>query len=577
MKRLAIALLVAVCVGSFELAIVGSLVRNYFPYEIARMNVRLDVSDANSSRVVQEIDVDFGSGAPSQVMIFHQARRFVEPLGTLLFLYEDVRVSSADGGEVPFEAFGRGSLWTIALGDPQGWASGIRRYRVEFTIHGVAEGGVEGPWDTLSWEVLPARGNAPIRQFEVQIVADRDPVDATCFQGGRVCRGDLLTFNGRVAIAIRDLSRGEAVSLVVRWPTGTIKAPPHYYSSMAFEPDPFRAEPWMVVWGLWWLVPAAFLYRRVRRANGDVRYAGALPGEIPADAASCLVEPASRTAAAVRSEPPQYVLPSDLPFVQTRGGDRTAVAAMVLSLLTRGFLRLERGPAGDDEVSRTAAPLDGLEDFEVHFLREGFAVSRSLRVAVVPRSLVESTTALLRTRAENAQFFRVRTPLQRKWLRAAVLGCMVLVVGLTAALANAAYLLLAWAMPFVSLVMVACAAQAESPGRSAFGTALFEQSEGFQLYLTTLDAQEWPRAEERDLFLRYLPYAVVLGCAHQWVGAGRAAVTASVADTDDSDARESAVDEINRIARYAELLGVGERRCSSRVSNEWVKHEYEAS
>lgn len=84
--------------------------------------------------------------------------------------------------------------------------------------------------------------------------------------------------------------------------------------------------------------------------------------------------------------------------------------------------------------------------------------------------------------------------------------------------------LLVWLMPFASLVFVCAIALLLRPGRSAFGTALFEQSKSFELYLTTVEARQLRWELQNDVFSRYLPYAVVYGCTARWLEVGRQAM-----------------------------------------------------
>ena len=52
--------------------------------------------------------------------------------------------------------------------------------------------------------------------------------------------------------------------------------------------------------------------------------------------------------------------------------------------------------------------------------------------------------------------------------------------------------------------------------RSARGRALYEQSRGFELYLSTAKAHQLRFEEGEDIFSRYLPYAIVYGVAERW-------------------------------------------------------------
>src|SRR5207244_6962710 len=58
---------------------------------------------------------------------------------------------------------------------------------------------------------------------------------------------------------------------------------------------------------------------------------------------------------------------------------------------------------------------------------------------------------------------------------------------------------------------------AAMPRRTAQGRELFRRSLGFREFMvTTSDEQEQKLKEEAGIFDKYLPYAIVFGCAKQW-------------------------------------------------------------
>ena len=52
--------------------------------------------------------------------------------------------------------------------------------------------------------------------------------------------------------------------------------------------------------------------------------------------------------------------------------------------------------------------------------------------------------------------------------------------------------------------------------RTAAGSAVLAQAKGFELYLTTAEADQIRFEEGIDVFSRYLPYAIVFGVAERW-------------------------------------------------------------
>ena len=55
-----------------------------------------------------------------------------------------------------------------------------------------------------------------------------------------------------------------------------------------------------------------------------------------------------------------------------------------------------------------------------------------------------------------------------------------------------------------------------APARTAEGSAVLAQTQGFSLYLETAEANQLRFEEGEDLFSRYLPYAVAFGLTERW-------------------------------------------------------------
>jgi uncharacterized membrane protein YgcG len=72
------------------------------------------------------------------------------------------------------------------------------------------------------------------------------------------------------------------------------------------------------------------------------------------------------------------------------------------------------------------------------------------------------------------------------------------------------------ALPFVICGVLMLALNNRFPSRTADGSAVLAQAKGFELYLTTAEADQIKFEEGVDIFSRYLPYAIVFGVAERW-------------------------------------------------------------
>ena len=61
-----------------------------------------------------------------------------------------------------------------------------------------------------------------------------------------------------------------------------------------------------------------------------------------------------------------------------------------------------------------------------------------------------------------------------------------------------------------------CIRPRPSASRTAYGTAIYEQTEGFRQYIATAEAHQLDFEADRDIYTRYLPWAVLFGLTDRW-------------------------------------------------------------
>jgi hypothetical protein len=107
---------------------------------------------------------------------------------------------------------------------------------------------------------------------------------------------------------------------------------------------------------------------------------------------------------------------------------------------------------------------------------------------------------------------------RRWWVRA---GLLVSAAGLlgTVLLARFTTFGLTGVALVLSGLLLAVLARA-MPSRTAKGSALLAQAQGFRLYLATAEAEQLRFEDGEDVFSRYLPYAIAFGLADRWARVG---------------------------------------------------------
>lgn len=298
-----------------------------------------------------------------------------------------------------------------------------------------------------------------------------------------------------------------------------------------------------------------------RRRRRDEVFIGLTPGELPAlgQQVSRARVPRGRSewsgTVAVRFTPPDGVTPGLMGTVIDGSADVVDVSSTLVDLAVRGYLRLHAEPR-DPSITEPPPPPPGTakaagspasgHDWRMTRVRPEPAgtllpFERQLLEAVF-KDGDETTIARLKAQGFDLTMREAQVGLYREVVdrgyytahprdRNRRLGCLgvpvlllglILGVGALAALGDyritrfQGLLLLGLAGGLViSAVILLAGGRGRTP-RTAEGSAVRIQALGFREYLTKAEASQIRFEEARDLFSRYLPYAMVFGVADRW-------------------------------------------------------------
>lgn len=296
-----------------------------------------------------------------------------------------------------------------------------------------------------------------------------------------------------------------------------------------------------------------------RRRRRDEVFVGITPGELPA-----LGQQVGRArvgggrsewsgTVAVRFTPPDRMTPGLMGTVIDGSADVVDVSATLVDLAVRGYLHLHAEPydpstppppsRGPKRAAPPATPKhewrltrirpepDGaLLPFERSLLEKVFADGDEVTIGELKRrgfdlTMREAQVGLYREVVDRGYYTKHPRDRNRR------LGCLgvplfvlgvVLVLGALAAVGDYRIErfpgLLATALGaglVVSALILFWGGRGRTP-RTAEGSAVRIQALGFKEYLTKAEANQIRFEEARDLFSRYLPYAMVFGVTERW-------------------------------------------------------------
>ncbi|MFT4217923.1 MAG: DUF2207 domain-containing protein [Micropruina sp.] len=431
-------------------------------------------------------------------------------------------VTSPSGASADVQTKTEDGNLLIRVGDENKTYSGTQKYVVNYTIRGLiaprqAQSGLdEVNWNAIgSWEV-------PIRDIAVTVTGPVDVTRSACFAGSGLKRPcDNATQSGTSATFTQSsLPEGNPLQVVAGFPAGTfVGAEAHiekrYWIGNMF---PLTAITGGVTAVLTVLGLVALL-TRTRRGSRDEVYLGLTPGVMPAAGQQVAVgRGAAKAPVAVAFTPPRGARPGEIGVLVDSTADNVDITATIIDLAVRGHLRIDQ----QKKKEWTFVRLDGrdqLTGYESYLIKKLFHKGSTVTTKELKdqsyAGILEGTRERLYKRVtDELRWFRRNPTLVRGIAIVGGLGLIGLGAVVGFLLGFVGFGLVGLAGVICGLVMLALSNRFGS--RTATGSAVLAQAKGFELYLTTAEADQIKFEEGIDVFSRYLPYAIVFGVAERW-------------------------------------------------------------
>ena len=266
-----------------------------------------------------------------------------------------------------------------------------------------------------------------------------------------------------------------------------------------------------------------------RRRRRDHTWVSVTPGERPVRDRSgsdgSRVRPvgaAGDDTVTVRFTPPDKMTPGMAGTIIDGRADGRDVAATVVDLAVRGYLRFHvRTLAGDTGARRTVwritrqrTRIGGLERHE-RSIMEAFRARKSPSSPDdLPQGMLANARTALRLDAVEHGWFREHLkPTTRGF---ALIVALIALIPVTEALTVGSAWGLAAAVGLVGSALLLAAFPSPPASRTPAGRATQMQALGFQRYLATAEAGQIRLEEAHDVFSRFLPWAIAFGVTDRW-------------------------------------------------------------
>ncbi len=501
MKRLACALLLWLAAGA---ATADERVLDF------RSNIAIGADGALSVTETIEVQAE-GSG------IRHGIYRdfptdYAGRFGQRVHVGFEVVSVSLDGGPVQWITQRLSNGVRVRIGDPRAL---LRHGRHEYSItyRATRELGFFTGRDELYWNVTGNGWAFPIdhvsADVSLPVTVPASELSAVAYTGGDGARGrdykSALSAGGASFESTRGFARHEGMSIVLGFPKGIVREPGAWQRIMWWLSDNRGAA----LGAAGALLLFAFLFWRWRLVGRDPSAGPKFP----------------------RYDPPPGLGPAGVRFVDRMGYDDKCLAAALLGLGARGYLKI-RDQGGDYEIERAGKEVDWLPgERELASMLLGPAPSITLERKHDPA--VQAARDAFRA---NLEFAFNKKLFSRNY------GSLALGVALAFASFAAMIALDTPGQALLSLAVVMVIELALFrhllPAYSVAGRRIQDHIEGLRYYLGVAEKDELARlkAPQRtpEEFAKFLPYALALGVERTWAdrfaaALGTAAVSAAVA------------------------------------------------
>ncbi|MDR2620940.1 MAG: DUF2207 domain-containing protein [Propionibacteriaceae bacterium] len=507
----------------------------------SRYDIEVSLNADGGADVTMYVDLDFTrSRGRGPVFTFITEMSVPDSNKYRNITYSNFSVSSPTGANTSVHYEYGDAVVTYQIGNENTFYRDVQSYVVRYTVYGlISPDNAQSGLDEFNWNAIGNQGDMTIKNPSVTIT--NSPVDverAACYYGADYRTACQSSSSGRSAtVSATELNPGEGLQIVAGYPAGTFQYTPSYgeYWSLAqvLTPTPLHTAGAGVL-----LLAGTSLFGLAKRKLGsDQVFLGQTPGNIPPDAHAVPTGPGAYDIVPVQFTPPRGVRVGEASVLQHGGSvaglstvagvgsaagfDMKAVSATLVDLAVRGYYVITSNGDKDWSLTRTDKPFNGYpyeKELMDVFRQDARGVTKSLKAELERPKSYEKIQHV----GQQLNYHVVKN---RHWFRGypgatkalfTVFGIGLLILGVFAVSQVRAAGAGLWGAALALIGLVGVVMSFKVSNRSALGSAVNAQVEGFKEYLTTAEADQIKWEEGQDIFSEYLPWAIIFDCVERW-------------------------------------------------------------
>jgi uncharacterized membrane protein YgcG len=479
-------------------------------FTIRRFHSDIAVHEDSSFAVQETIEVDFTR--PRHGIYRTIPFRFINELGkTIQTPLRVISVTDESGRNLKYRTEKKRNIILIRIGEASRYVEGRQTYRIVYRVENAVL--FFDDHDELYWNVTGNEWKAPILSASagVSLISSRKSLRllSACYTGvagstESQCVSETMD-NGGIFTSRRILRPGEGFTIALGWDKGIVTAPSSW-KRFLWAVD--LKENWV------FLLPfGAFFYMFSRwyRLGRDPRV---------------------RESIQVMYAPPEYngrpMIPAEIGTLVDEKMDPRDITSTIVGLAVKGYLVIEEKKkegwifdSADYFIRKVRDPDSDLTDFEARLMKHLIPRGKSgIWVSQLKNKFYTHLKQLKETVFEELvkkkYFLKSPESVRNQYLLA---GFLIMILG---------GLLSGWVMPgsagkgifaWILCGLTVIGFSRVMPVKTRGGASAYMDIMGFQEFLNRTEKDRIERMGDKNLFSKFLPYAIALGVADNWAKA----------------------------------------------------------